>query len=117
MKFIPFKRKEKETNDEAVTEYRTYTIRYYGLFMLVLLNITTALNWTIFAPAPQFAADYFGTSLSTINWFANVYLLCYLVSTPLSSLAFDRYNLKLGVCTDQNHLARYGQIFIDAFSI
>ncbi|CAO3672589.1 unnamed protein product [Umbelopsis ramanniana] len=67
--------------------------------MLVLLNIVTALNWTIFAPAPQFAADYFNTSLSNINWFANVYLLCYLVSSPLSSLAFERYSLKFGIVT------------------
>jgi MFS transporter, FLVCR family, MFS-domain-containing protein 7 len=100
-----FKRNQPEMqqeieHDEVVTDpvYRTYTIRYFGLTMLVLLNIVTALNWTIFAPAPQFAADYFNTSLSSINWFANVYLLCYLVSAPLSSLAFERYSLKFGVC-------------------
>lgn len=100
MRLMSFKRKEKEINHDEVTEYRTYSVRYYGLLMLVFLNITSALNWTIFAPAPQFAADYFNTSLSTVNWFANVYLLCYLVSSPLSSLAFDRYNLKLGVCSE-----------------
>ncbi|KAG2173262.1 hypothetical protein INT43_004636, partial [Umbelopsis isabellina] len=80
-------------------EYRTYPIRYFGLLMLVLLNIVTSLNWTVFAPAPQFAADYYSTSLSTINWFANVYLLCYLVSSPISSWVFERYNIKLGIIT------------------
>lgn len=97
---MPFKRNEQEIqHEEVVTDpvYRTYKVRYFGLTMLVLLNIVTALNWTIFAPAPQFAADYFNTSLSSINWFANVYLLCYLVSSPLSSLAFERYSLKFGV--------------------
>jgi MFS family permease len=78
-------------------EYRTYPIRYFGLLMLVLLNIVTSLNWTVFAPTPQFAADYYSTSLSTINWFANAYLLCYLVSSPISSWVFERYNIKFGV--------------------
>ncbi|KAI9285532.1 major facilitator superfamily domain-containing protein [Umbelopsis sp. AD052] len=97
-----FKRNQQEIqHEEVVTDpvYRTYKIRYFGLTMLVLLQIVTALNWTIFAPAPQFAADYYNTSLSAINWFANVYLLCYLVSSPLSSLAFERYSLKFGIVT------------------
>lgn len=89
---------DKAMSSSSLQEYRTYPIRFYGLTVIGLLNIASSLCWLSVAPVPDYASEYFGgASLSVINWFSNVFMLTYLVAGPLSSIVYDRWNIKIGV--------------------
>ncbi|KAJ8656646.1 hypothetical protein O0I10_007723 [Lichtheimia ornata] len=89
---------DKAMSSSSLQEYRTYPIRFYGLTVIGLLNIASSLCWLSVAPVPDYASEYFGgASLSVINWFSNVFMLTYLVAGPLSSIVYDRWNIKIGI--------------------
>jgi FLVCR family MFS transporter 7 len=91
---------EEEENIEQVYDiaYKTYKIRFYGLVVIALANIASSLNWYSVAPVPDLASTYFDNiGLSAINWFSNVFMLCYLIAGPISSWVFTHSSVKLGV--------------------
>ncbi|KAI8879536.1 MFS general substrate transporter [Backusella circina FSU 941] len=91
---------ESASSEEAPQVFRTYKIRFFGLTMIALANISSAMNWLAVAPVPDFANSFFNNcGLSTINWFSNIFMLCYVVAGPLSSWVYDRWSLKVGLIT------------------
>lgn len=85
-------------NESANEQYRTYPIRFYGLTLIGLLNIASSMSWLSVAPVPEYAASFFGgVSLTTINWFSNVFMLAYIFAGPASGFIYDHYSVKVGV--------------------
>lgn len=77
---------------------RTYKIRFFGLTVIALSNIASSLNWLAVAPVPNYSDEFFGgIGLTAINWFANVFMLVYLFSGPISSWVYENWSIKMGV--------------------
>lgn len=75
---------------------KVYKRRYFGMAQLFLLNICSSLAWIDLAPVVDFAAEHFGTSVSSINWFSTSFLLvAILANYPASIVA--RRSLKLSM--------------------
>ena len=78
--------------------FRTYKIRFYGLAVIGLSNIASSINWLSVAIVPDYADAFFGgVGLTTINWFSNIFMLCYLFAGPVSSWVYDHWSVKTGV--------------------
>ncbi|KAG0168651.1 hypothetical protein DFQ29_010061 [Apophysomyces sp. BC1021] len=89
---------ENSNLDENRPVYRLYAMRFYGLTLIVFLNIVSSMNWLSVATVPDYAATFFGNvSLTAINWFSNVFMLIYIVAGPLSGYVFDRFSIKTGI--------------------
>jgi hypothetical protein len=116
---------ESPVPEEIPQVFRTYKIRFFGLAMIALANISSAMNWLAVAPVPDFANSFFNDcGLSTINWFSNIFMLSYVVAGPFSSWVFDKWSLKVGVGVDieglnllillmLSHVANYRHSFTD----
>ncbi|OBZ89062.1 Major facilitator superfamily domain-containing protein 7-a [Choanephora cucurbitarum] len=78
--------------------FRTYKIRFYGLAVIGLSNIASSINWLSVAIVPDYADAFFGgVGLTTINWFSNIFMLCYLFAGPVSSWVYDHWSVKTGL--------------------
>lgn len=73
------------SNDGQVMDvgFKVYKRRYIGLAQLAFLNLTTAWNWTSFAPVTGQIIEHFDTSLAVANWFSTSFLLaCFFGNLP-----------------------------------
>jgi hypothetical protein len=78
-----------------VTVYILYPARFYGLFAIVLFNITTALNWLLFSAVAQEAATRYSCSLTAINWLSTVVCALYLVLFAVVPYVATRYSCRM----------------------
>jgi hypothetical protein len=63
--------------------YRTYKRRWFGLVILMLLNIVVSWCWLTFAPVSNITAEWFSlSSQDPVNWLSTVFLFAYTVATP-----------------------------------
>jgi FLVCR family MFS transporter 7 len=89
---------EENAKEQVETVYRTYKIRFFGLTVIALSNIASSMNWSCVSPVPDVADKFFNNiGLTSINWFANVFMLTYLVAGPFSSWVYTRTSVKMGV--------------------
>jgi hypothetical protein len=97
-----------DTTEGEPQVFKTYKIRFFGLVMIALANIASSMNWLAVAPVPDAANSFFDDcGLSTINWFANVFMLTYIVAGPISSWVYDHWSIKTGVCIDKEKMDRF----------
>ncbi|KAI1485435.1 MFS general substrate transporter [Biscogniauxia mediterranea] len=68
--------------DEIV--YKVYKRRWFGLAQLTLLNIIVSWDWLTFSPVSQYAAVYYSTSESAINWYSTAFLFSFVVISPVT---------------------------------
>lgn len=87
-----------EDLEELSFIFKTYKIRFFGLTVIALSNIASSLNWLSVAPVPDYSSAFFNNiGLSAINWFANVFMLVYLIAGPASSWVYEHWGIKTGV--------------------
>ncbi|ORY61206.1 major facilitator superfamily domain-containing protein [Pseudomassariella vexata] len=67
----------------ADVEYKVYTRRWFGVVQLTLLNIVVSWDWLTFSPVSQFAATYYDTTESTINWLATAFMFSFVFISPV----------------------------------
>ncbi|KAH8666694.1 major facilitator superfamily domain-containing protein [Xylariales sp. PMI_506] len=68
----------------SAEDYRTYKRRWFGLIILTLFNIIISWDWLTFSPVSQFAATYYGTDETTINWLSTAFLFSFVVASPVA---------------------------------
>lgn len=87
-----------EDLEELSFIFKTYKIRFFGLTVIALSNIASSLNWLSVAPVPDYSSAFFNNiGLSAINWFANVFMLVYLIAGPASSWVYEHWGIKTGI--------------------
>ncbi|KAK4127221.1 MFS general substrate transporter [Parathielavia appendiculata] len=72
-----------ETAASAVSEYKVYKRRFFGLLQLTLLNIVVSWDWLTFAPVASHAAAYFNTTETVVNWLSTAFLFAFAFITPV----------------------------------
>ncbi|KAK5682633.1 hypothetical protein LTS10_005761 [Elasticomyces elasticus] len=79
-----------EQDIENATTYRVYPSRFYGLILLVLLNIMISWSWLTFASLSTTSAAYFGVSEASINWLSTGFLFAFIPMAPLVILTLNK---------------------------
>ncbi|KAF9168111.1 hypothetical protein BGX21_010500 [Mortierella sp. AD011] len=74
--------------------YKTYKIRYLGLFSIVLLNITTGFVWLTYSSVASSAEAYLNCSSGIINLTAILYFIAYVIMAPVSGWMFEKHGIK-----------------------
>ena len=74
--------------------YRLYKRRFFGLFVLTLVNTTIASDGVNFAVISSSAAEYFSVSIDIINIIATASSLACLPMAPLVIWVINRYGVK-----------------------
>lgn len=64
--------------------YRTYKVRWFGLFQLTLLNIVVSWDWLTFAPVSTTASEYYRVRVSAINWLSTAFLFAFVAASPVT---------------------------------
>lgn len=77
--------------------YKVYKRRFFGLGMLVLLNIIVSWDWITFAPVSKSSAQYFHRSESVINWLSTAYLFAFCVASPLTIYTLNKSGPKRSI--------------------
>ncbi|KAK4166406.1 major facilitator superfamily domain-containing protein [Cladorrhinum sp. PSN259] len=67
----------------AAIEYKVYKRRWFGLVQLTLLNIVVSWDWLTFSPVANYAAEYFNTSETIVNWLSTAFLFAFTFISPL----------------------------------
>lgn len=105
-----------------VRPYRLYKRRFFGLGVLMLLNVVVSWDWISFAPVSKTSAQYFGTKESTINWLSTAYLFAYCVAGPGTYYALNRHGPKGSILAAAGLLLagnwiRYGGAHANRFAV
>ncbi|GJJ77424.1 MFS transporter, FLVCR family, MFS-domain-containing protein 7 [Entomortierella parvispora] len=103
----------------GVKVYKTYKIRYFGLFSIVLLNIATGFVWLSYSSVATYAEDYLNCGSDTVNMTSIIYFICYVLMAPVSGWMFEKYGIKKslifgGVIQVIGSWLRYFADFIDS---
>ncbi|KAH8552699.1 major facilitator superfamily domain-containing protein [Umbelopsis sp. PMI_123] len=75
-------------------ELKTYPQAWLALFLLVCLRAASAVFQYTFAPIPSVTAEYFGVSISYINWLSNVQGIVYVVLSFFTGWIFEKLGVK-----------------------
>ena len=78
-------------------QYRTYKRRFFGLAVLVLLNIVASWDWLTFSAVSTTSARYFQVSENAINWLSTGYLFAFVAVSPLTMWALNRGGPKVSI--------------------
>lgn len=78
-------------------ELKTYPQAWIALFLLVCLRAASAVFQYTFAPIPSVTAEYFGVSISFINWLSNVQGIVYVVLSFFTGWIFEKLGVKKSV--------------------
>ncbi|CAG9975526.1 unnamed protein product [Clonostachys byssicola] len=55
-------------------QYRTYPSRWFGLAVLVLLNIMVSWGWLTFSPLVSQSAEFYHVDESMVNWLSTIFV-------------------------------------------
>jgi len=80
-------------------DYKVYKRRFIGWSLLTIMSILATWSWILFAPVSPYVAEYFNTSLATVNWFSTGWLFAYLAGDLPASYAMRRgskFSLMMG---------------------
>ncbi|KAG9305571.1 hypothetical protein G9A89_001632 [Geosiphon pyriformis] len=75
-------------------EYKQYPERWFGLLIIILLNISVSLIWLTFAPVASLTQDYFEISLTAVNILTTEFLIVFVVLAPVLGWGLDRYGIR-----------------------
>ncbi|KAF9906624.1 hypothetical protein EC991_000425 [Linnemannia zychae] len=91
--------KEEEQQHHPIV-YRTYKARFFGLFVIVLLNIATTFVWLTYSSVPEAAAEYLNCDPFLVSVTSILYFFAFMVMAPVSGWMFEkrgiRYSLLFG---------------------
>ncbi|KAG2173309.1 hypothetical protein INT43_004683 [Umbelopsis isabellina] len=79
---------------DTAYELKTYPQAWIALFLLVCLRAGSAVFQYTFAPIPAVTAEYFGVSLSAINWLSNIQGLIYVFLSFFTGWIFEKLGVK-----------------------
>lgn len=82
---------------DTAYELKTYPQAWIALFLLVCLRAGSAVFQYTFAPIPAVTAEYFGVSLSAINWLSNIQGLIYVFLSFFTGWIFEKLGVKKSV--------------------
>ncbi|KAI4786847.1 MFS general substrate transporter, partial [Aureobasidium sp. EXF-8845] len=71
-------------------QYKVYKRRFFGLAVLVLLNIIVSWDWLTFSAVSSTASQYFHVSESAINWLSTGFLFAFVIASPFTIWALHR---------------------------
>lgn len=78
-------------------ELKTYPQAWLALLLLVLLRTAVSVFQFTFSVVPTFTSEYFGVSLSAINWLANVQCIIYVIMSFFTGFIFEKLGVKRSV--------------------
>lgn len=81
----------------STVTYKVYKRRFFGLTVLVLLNIVVSWDWIAFAPVSSTAAQYFQTTESNINWVSTAFLFAFCVATPPTFFVLHKHGPRAAI--------------------
>jgi hypothetical protein len=83
--------------DNTAFDLKTYPQAWLALFLLVCLRAASAVFQYTFAPIPSVTAEYFGVSISAINWLSNVQAVIYVALSFFTGWIFEKLGVKKSV--------------------
>ncbi|KAI8973584.1 major facilitator superfamily domain-containing protein [Mycotypha africana] len=73
---------------------KTYRRAWFALFLLVVLRMAVSIFQYTFSIIPNATAQYFGVSLSAVNWLANVQCIIYVLVSFFTGFLFEKWGVK-----------------------
>jgi len=87
-----------EAGDEVESQqYRSYKRRFFGLAVLVLLNIVVSWDWLTFSAVSTTSAEYFHVSENAINWLSTGFLFAFVVVSPFTMWTLNKGGPKASI--------------------
>ncbi|KAL9548018.1 hypothetical protein MBANPS3_005895 [Mucor bainieri] len=78
-------------------ELKTYPQAWIALLLLILLRTAVSVFQFTFSVIPGITSDYFGVSLSAVNWLANVQCIVYVFMSFFTGIIFERLGVKRSI--------------------
>ncbi|KAL1920016.1 uncharacterized protein VTP21DRAFT_1162 [Calcarisporiella thermophila] len=88
---------EKLAEVQDTTHYRVYPIRFFGLALIFLLNLSNNMNWVTFSSVPLTTKAYYGADDTMLTIFAMVYMIVFIFIAWPSAYIFRRFGIKYGL--------------------
>lgn len=85
------------TFPEAQYELKTYPQAWIALLLLILLRAAISVFQFTFSVVPGITSEYFGVTLSAVNWLANVQCLIYVFMSFFTGIIFEKLGVKRSV--------------------
>ncbi|KAI9022921.1 major facilitator superfamily domain-containing protein [Phycomyces nitens] len=82
---------------EPVFGLRTYPQAWVALACLVFLRVAIALFQYTYCIVPSLISEFFGVSLTAVNWLANVQCIVYVFVSFFTGLLFEKLGLKRSI--------------------
>ncbi|KAG0046232.1 hypothetical protein BGZ83_008600 [Gryganskiella cystojenkinii] len=83
-----------DDSQRGVRVFKTYKIRYFGLFSIVLLNVATGFVWLSYSSVATYAEAYLNCSSTVVNLTSIIYFIAYVFMAPVSGWMFEKYGIK-----------------------
>lgn len=85
------------TFPEVQYELKTYPQAWIALLLLILLRAAISVFQFTFSVVPGITSEYFGVTLSAVNWLANVQCLIYVFMSFFTGIIFEKLGVKRSV--------------------
>lgn len=63
---------QKALNAAVGPPFKLYKRRWFGIFLILLLNISSQINWLTFGPVAPLAVEYYNIDYNALNWLSNM---------------------------------------------
>ncbi|KAL9544279.1 hypothetical protein PS6_008830 [Mucor atramentarius] len=78
-------------------ELKTYPQAWIALLLLILLRTAVSVFQFTFSVVPGITGEYFGVSLSAVNWLANVQCIVYVLMSFFTGIIFEKLGVKRSI--------------------
>lgn len=78
-------------------ELKTYPQAWVALLLLILLRTAISVFQFTFSVVPGITSEYFGVTLSAVNWLANAQCLIYVFMSFFTGVIFEKLGVKRSV--------------------
>lgn len=85
------------TFPEVQYELKTYPQAWIALLLLILLRAAISVFQFTFSVVPGITSEYFGVTLSAVNWLANVQCIIYVFMSFFTGIIFEKLGVKRSV--------------------
>jgi len=82
------------SSSSSSSKYGLYPIRWYGLFVLALLNFANSIVWICFAPIAAGAGHYYGVGDAEINVFSILFLAVFALGYVVALWSNRRFGVR-----------------------
>ncbi|KAF9563548.1 hypothetical protein BGW38_008940, partial [Lunasporangiospora selenospora] len=79
--------------NEAIV-YKTYKVRYLGLFTIVFLNIASGFIWLTYSSVTEAAQAYLNCTSTFINLTSMLYFVAFVIMAPLAGWMFEAQGIR-----------------------